>query len=850
MCRLLSNCCMLSAFTGLVVAVAASIGAAATESSDEAEFHVRWLEQSFSETALAPSSGNRLVLVREESVGDTKVGRCTAGTPLRLDGNTYKRGIGVNSHSVLRVLLAKPAARFVADIGLDRNVDGSVASSAFHVAVAGKDVFATKVLRSADGLQKIDVPLSGARQFDLIVDDGGDGRSYDQGDWADARAILDDGSEAWLDELPGYRQSDSGVPFSFLYGGRHSSELLATWNRTLAQEAVDASRQRRILTLTDPETGLEVRAEATAYLDTPSIEWTLHFTNKGQKDTPILENIRAIDATVATGVAQGLKLLRLVGSPCRVDDWLPLEDAVQPGNRIAFATVGGRSSSGASPFFNLQWPGGGVITAIGWSGQWAANVQCGKDGEVNLAAGLETTHLKLHPGETIRSPRIMQLYWSGNDPWRGYNQFRRVMFAHVMPRIEGQLVVPPIAHLSTSFDELNNSTEANVLSHLEAIKGLGFEVFWLDAYWILGGFGGGVGHYGFPIERVEPKDRFPRGIRPISDAAHKEGMKFLLWFEPERVNAGTFLSKEHPEFVISPDKNGGGLLNLGNPAAREFMTKYLAEVIKRYKMDWLRIDYNIDPLAFWQFLDKQDPDRVGMAEIRYIEGFYRMWDDLRTIYPHLAIDDCASGGKRIDLETMSRSLPLWRSDNTCDMLDHKAATVVLAAQKNQTMTAGLSRYVPFSTCGQMGSSPYLFRSGMNAGISFGEDCRAAGYPREELKRAIAEAKRLRPYFFGNFYAITPVSVRPDDWCVLQYHRPDKTDGMVMAFRRDASNEAARVVHLREIDPAAEYEVTEASSYERPVTRRVKGTELGSLELRIPQKPGSLIVEYKKIQSQQ
>ena len=38
--------------------------------------------------------------------------------------------------------------------------------------------------------------------------------------------------------------------------------------------------------------------------------------------------------------------------------------------------------------------------------------------------------------------------------------------------------------------------------------------------------------------------------------------------------------------------DGGGLFNLGTPAAREFMTRYLAEVIKQYKMDWLRIDYN------------------------------------------------------------------------------------------------------------------------------------------------------------------------------------------------------------------------------------------------------------------
>jgi len=30
---------------------------------------------------------------------------------------------------------------------------------------------------------------------------------------------------------------------------------------------------------------------------------------------------------------------------------------------------------------------------------------------------------------------------------------------------------------------------------------------------------------------------------------------------------------------------------------------------------------------------------------------------------------------------MSRATPLWRSDNTCDMLDHNPATVVLAALK-------------------------------------------------------------------------------------------------------------------------------------------------------------------------
>lgn len=177
----------------------------------EPEFHRRWAGQALAQQPAPPLPSDRLVLVREGSPGDTKVGRCAAGGPLRLGNKVYQRGIGVNSHCVLRVELSRPAARLVADVGLDRNVDGTPASSAFHVAVGGKDVFATKVLRPADGVQKIDVPLAGARQLELIVDEGGDGRGFDQGDWADARVVLEDGSDLWLDDLAARADVGTGL---------------------------------------------------------------------------------------------------------------------------------------------------------------------------------------------------------------------------------------------------------------------------------------------------------------------------------------------------------------------------------------------------------------------------------------------------------------------------------------------------------------------------------------------------------------------------------------------------------------------------------------------------------------
>jgi len=456
---------------------------------------------------------------------------------------------------------------------------------------------------------------------------------------------------------------------------------------------------------------------------------------------------------------------------------------------------------------------------------------------------MQFLHLKLRPGETIRSPRIMQLYWTGADLDEAHNLWRRTMLKHIVPQRDGQAITPPIVHLSTSFYELNDSTEANVLSHLDAIKGLGFEDFWLDAYWTRDGFPAGMGNYGFPLERVEPPDRFPHGLRPIGDAAHEAGMGFVVWFEPERVHPGTHLAREHPEWVLSPNGDGSGLLNLGLPEAREYVTRYLIEAIRAYGIDGLRIDYNLDPLPYWQFANEKDPDRVGSAEIRYVEGLYRMWDDVRAAHPHLFIDNCSSGGMRIDLETCSRAIPLWRTDATIDPLMRR--DFAQAALQNQTMTAGLSRYLPLHTSGQMGATPYLFRSGFNGGISFCEDCRPGDYPRELLKQGIAEGKRLRRYYLGDFYALSPVSTSPREWCVLQYHLPEEDAGMVIAFRRHQSPYSGYDCELRGIDEGATYEVTQSADYEPSAPERMEGSQLRRLNLRIDDRPGSVVVEYRR-----
>jgi len=818
--------------------------AAPADAPPEVALNRQWAERAFSAAAPGAAAANRLILVHEDAPGDTKVGRCSFGGPMRLGDQVHMRGIGVNSHSVLRATLAQPAERFIARIGLDRNVDNTPASVRFHVAVGGTDVFVTDVIRAGAPPQDIDVPLNGATEVDLIVDVGPDDRGWDQGDWADARFVLQDGTELWLDDLARETQLPAGPPFSFVYDGRPSSELLGTWERAETTEERPDGTAVRTLTFRDPATGLEVAATCMIYTDTAGADWVLRFTNTGTADSPAIEQVQAVDATVGIGLGQPVVLHRLNGAPCLIDDWMPFDQPMAAGQTIAFSATNGRSSN-VSPFYNVSWGNGGVITAIGWSGQWASSVAL-QVGSLRIQSGMQNLKTVLHPGESIRSPRIMQLYWTGEDPWRGHNLFRQTMLAHIVPRENGAPAFPPVVHLSTSFYELNATNQENVLSHLDSVEGLGFEVFWVDAYWTgPDGFPNSMGNYTLPLELVEPKDRFPDGVAAIGRAVKDAGLKYLMWFEPERVASGTRIAREHPEWVFSPGGDGSGLFNLGIPEARQYMTEYLDAAIKTYGLSWLRIDYNIDPLGFWQFADAKDPSRVGMAEMRYVEGLYQMWDDLRAANPGLLIDDCASGGRRVDLETCSRALVLWRSDNTCDMVGDSPDSILKAAIENQLMSAGLNRYLPMSIVGQMGSEPYFFRSGFNGGIAFAQDIRKPDYPREQLRQAIAEGKRIRKYWLGDFYALSAATTNPQDWCVLQYHRPEQGDGMVLAFRRHRSPYSGYDCELRAIDPNATYAVTVCHTYEPEAEVTLRGADLQHINLGIRECPGSVLIEYRR-----
>jgi len=773
--------------------------------------------------------------VRRQDHGALRVNQSVMRTPLKIGEKAYPRGLGTHAVSELVVRLPGPGRRFEAQAGIDNNYDtaASKGSVIFAVEVAGKEAFKSGLCRGGEAPVPVGVDLGGAKEFVLRVFDGGDGPGWDQSDWAEASVMLENGERIWLDEMTAVTPGTGfakAVPFSFTYGGKTLAQLAPAWKRTHAKPETKDGRERHVVTYTDGETGLEVSAEVTLFEKYPAVEWVLRLRNTGTKDTPLIENILPLDLRIQPPDQANPILHYANGSTCGPTDFLPIDQPVPAGTRIDLAPAGGRSSDGRLPLFNLEWAGGGVVGAIGWSGQWAMSLERDKAGSMALRAGQQETHLVLRPGEAIRTPRILLVMWQGDDRFRGHNLLRRLLVDHYVPRLGGEPVLPPIAHNTWfTYNSGNDVTEANQLEAIRPMGPLGVEVYWLDAGWFEGGWPSGVGSW------LPRTDAFPKGLKPLSEAAHKAGMKFIVWFEPERVHPQSRIGKEHPEFVLRAG-DGDGLFNLGDPAARKWLTDFLLKCLEDGGIDLYRNDFNIAPLPFWRAADA--PDRRGMAEIRYVEGLYQMWDDLRARRPGLWIDNCASGGRRIDLETISRSLPLWRSDTQCC---GRAEPI-----QDQVQMAGLSLYVPLHAGGCWGFDPYVFRSIATTGTSLCPDARPATFPAALAKAAIAEAKSLRPFYLGDYYPLTSVSLDETHWCGWQLDRPDLGKGCAVLLRRPKSPYTILEATLRGLDPAATYEVTFAEGYEPGPAKRMSGKDLAHLRVEIGQAPGSVVVRYGKV----
>jgi alpha-galactosidase len=166
---------------------------------------------------------------------------------------------------------------------------------------------------------------------------------------------------------------------------------------------------------------------------------------------------------------------------------------------------------------------------------------------LHVVGGQELTHFKLLPGEEVRTPLVVLQFWRGARA-HAQNVWRRWMIAHNVPRPGGKLPPPHMAACSShQFGEMINANEENQKLFVDryVAEQLGLDYWWMDAGW----YPNKTGWPNTGTWEVEPR-RFPNGLRAISDHARGKGIRTIVWFEPERVTAGTWLAEAHPEWIL------------------------------------------------------------------------------------------------------------------------------------------------------------------------------------------------------------------------------------------------------------------------------------------------------------
>jgi alpha-galactosidase len=641
----------------------------------------------------------------------------------------------------------------------------------------------------------------------------------------------DDEHERTAEFARGYFGPGAVPPFSFRYDGASSAALLPGWD--FREESLDSGGLAvREFVYTEPGTGLEVRCRCEFFADFPAVEWVVYCANLGSEDSLILEDLQGLDVTLTRSDTAEFILHRAEGSYGQGDmsEFAPIDQLMPPSSRVRMTPVMGYSAHiDAFPYFNVEAPGEGVVVGIGWSGQWAAELVRDESNAMTVRAGMQRTRLRLRPGERIRTPRILMLFWNGEDRMRGQNMLRRFLLLNRTPQQGGAPVTMPLACSGSGlYSVANEATEQNQVETARRFvdAGLGPEYFWLDAGWFNGYWPNGVGNF------TARRDGFPNGVRPLSDAVKQMGMRFILWLEPERAYKGTQVDIEHPEFLLKISGTPNRLFNFGNPDARKWVTDQISAIIERDGIDMYREDYNINPLRFWREAD--EPDREGITEIRWVEGLYSFWDELAERHSGLLIDNCASGGRSLDLERVMRSVALWRTDYG----------FYPGAPGPQCHTHGLNFWLPCSATGSAAVNEYDFRSAMSSGLLIGWHLDEPGVDLDEARRLISEFKLARPYFYGDYYPLTPHNIRDDAWIAYQFHRDDLSSGIFLAFRRINNLEPMVCLKLQGLAADTRYEITYLNEDE---TITLTGAELAAgLEVTRDRSPISVLARYQQV----
>jgi alpha-galactosidase len=299
------------------------------------------------------------------------------------------------------------------------------------------------------------------------------------------------------------------------------------------------------------------------------------------------------------------------------------------------------------PFVALEDTAAGVVwgAQLAWSGSWQMEIFRQHD-DVCLSGGLADREFghwtkTIPPGEVFTTPPAVISCVAGSlDELCDRLTAMQQRAADTHPPIEQDLPIIFNEWCTTWGDP----SHENLSTIADRLKGSGVSYLVIDAGWYKGdGTDWSSGHGDW----VPSRKLFPAGLEATAQAIRDRGLIPGLWFEMETVGSqsAAFSLVDHllQRDGIPVTVRERRFWNLNDPWAIAYLTQRVIDLLDRCGFGYLKVDYNETAgLGF------EDQDSLGEGLRRQIEGQYRFFETIRERLPNLVIENCSSGGHRLE----------------------------------------------------------------------------------------------------------------------------------------------------------------------------------------------------------
>lgn len=341
------------------------------------------------------------------------------------------------------------------------------------------------------------------------------------------------------------------------------------------------------------------------------------------------------------------------------------------GKKVIDTKLGARANMFVSPFFQLaldnpsqENAGEVLVGTIGWTGNFRFTFEVDNKNELRIISGINPydSEYSLPAKEVFRTPDFYFTYstqgkgeasrsfhdWARNHQVKKGNETRMTLLNNWE---------------STYFD----FDENKLIGLMDEATKLGVDMFLLDDGWFANKYPRSSDHQGLG-DWEETAGKLPNGVGRLVEEAHKKGIKFGIWIEPEMVNPKSELYEKHKDWVIHlPNRDeyyfrNQMVLDLSNPKVQDHVFGVVDNLMTKYPgIAFFKWDCNSPITNIYSVYLK---DKQSHLYIDYVRGLYKVLDRIKVKYPDLPMMLCAGGGGRSDYEALKYFTEFWPSDNT------------------------------------------------------------------------------------------------------------------------------------------------------------------------------------------